>query len=119
MGLPLTVEEKELLLDEGCKKVKQDVKQQSRKSDKTGDNTPTIYTVGLYKNGNRLVTTKLVRSKLPKFFRLMFLENQLKEKGDNRPDYIGYLVEGGTYHDAINIKRPYATLKASNPSNKD
>lgn len=130
-GLSLTVEEKELLLDEGSKKekellldesgkkVKQDVKRQPCKSGKTSDNTPPIYTVGLYKNGKRLVTTRLVRSKLPKFFRLMFLENQYKEQGDNRPDYIGYLVEGGNYLDAINIKKPYATLKASNPAYED
>ena len=111
-GLPITNEERELLLAEGGKKVKEAAE------DYHNPDEPPVYTIGLYRNGKRFVTTRIKRSKTPKFFRLMFVENQYKEKGDNRPDYIGYFVEGGNYTDALNIKRPYATLKAKEDADK-
>ena len=109
-GLPLTDEERELLRCEGGKKTKVAVEEYKPEPQ------PEVHTIGLYRNGKRLVSTRIKKSAMPKLCRLMFIENQYKKEGDNRPDYIGFFVEGGDYLDAMNIKRQYATLKAKHPS---
>lgn len=48
--------------------------------------------VGLWKHGERLVTSSLRKTDIPKYCRLFFIPNDYKVKGENQPDYVGFFI---------------------------
>jgi hypothetical protein len=48
--------------------------------------------VGLWKHGDRLVTSSLRKTDIPKYSRLFFIPNDYKTKGGNQPDYVGFFI---------------------------
>lgn len=51
-----------------------------------------LSSVGLWKHGDRLVTTGLFKKEIPKYCRLFFVPNKYKKKGENQPDYVGFFI---------------------------
>ena len=50
-------------------------------------------TIGFWRHGqNKLVSTGIPKSAIPKYARLVLCRNKFKKKGDNLPDYVGYFV---------------------------
>lgn len=68
-------------------------------------------TVGFWKDGNRLFSSFMKKSRIPKGCRLMLVKNRYKKSGDNKPDYIGYFISVAD-KDAKEISAPYAVLSS-------
>lgn len=72
-------------------------------------NTIRAHTIGLWKNGQRYMTSPIVKKRLPsKWARLLFIKNKHKSKSSH-PDYVGYFVESDAEYKEI--KSPYLALR--------
>jgi hypothetical protein len=125
-GMPLTGLEVDLLLQAGltvdttsgrCKKEETHTPTPKDTPRPPEDTKPEIapndiraHTIGLWKNDRRLLTSPIVKSRLPKkWSRLLFIKNNGKRKDNKQPDYIGYFMDSDAKYKEI--KSPYITLR--------
>ena len=66
-------------------------------------------TIGFWKNGERIVSNVIFKTRIPKWCRLMLVKNRYKKAADGKPDYVAYFID--CKEQPNEIERPYQTLK--------
>lgn len=68
------------------------------------------HTIGFFRQGKRFLSSVLFKKAIPGWCRIELIRNSYHKKGDNKPEYIGYLVPCKAKDDE-QIKKPLSVLR--------